>query len=114
MNRNADICNDKDHDDNSHVESHLKNKVTINVIKGDIVPIRLHAITSASFVGSYSGFITLTNTDGNQVNSDGNYFVTITEDGKKPYYKNSLYFALVNDSGDSNKYKMLFYGYYTQ
>ena len=108
MNRNADICNDKDHDDNSHAMPHLKTTVTIDVVKGDIVPIRLQVITNASFVGSYSGFITLINPDGNQVNSDGNYFVTITEDGKTPYYKNSRYFALVNDSNDSNKYNCYF------
>jgi hypothetical protein len=108
MNNNADICNDKDNDDNSNTKTPSSNKVTINVVKGDIVPLRLQVITSASFVGSYSGFITLTDPEGKQVNSDGNYFVTITEDGKKPYYKNSRYFALVNDKNDSNKFKCFF------
>jgi len=120
-NKNADICNDKDREDNNlfntkdREDTNMSSRATIDpvtttfkitLVKDDIVPIRVHVITTAGFSGSVSNFITATNPDGKPIitsNNDLNkYFVTITEDGNRPYYKKSKYFALVRDGKDTN------------
>jgi len=104
-NKNADICNDKDREDtNIFTQANVIPPTTtfkIRLVKGDLVPIRVHVITTAGFSGSISGFITATSPDSKTVVTKSNdvnkYFVTITEDGSTPYYKKSKYFALVYD-----------------
>lgn len=117
MNKNADLCNDKDREDtNIFTGANSKpptSTITLQLTKGDIVSLRMHVITTSRFSGSMSNFLSATGPDGVTkitTNNDLNkYFVTITEDGRTPYYKKSKYFALVldpaNKSDDNTKQK---------
>ena len=71
------------------------------------MPLRVHVITTASFVGSLSGFLTVKKPDGRSITANDanyNYFVTLSENGSKPYYKKNKYFALVNDPTNNNNF----------
>ncbi len=112
-NENADICNDQNRDGNTG-QSPVTNTFTLkNVIAGSFIPVRVHIIATPSYSGSGTmAFFTATSPTTNEIigknNDTYNYFVTLSKDGVKPYYKQSTYFAMLEDSKDKNKYTCWF------
>ena len=112
-NSNADICND---DGLSGIATDF---TTITVAAGSMIPFRVHVITTSAYNGyGKIPFITAqlitvstpivgitTPLPPVNNNTDYNYFITLSQDGK-PYYKQLMYLALLQVK--ESKYKCLF------
>ena len=114
-NTNADICNDED------INGIATNFTTITVAAGSIIPFRVHVITTSAFNGdgkfpliTAQLMSTATPVVGVTTplpivnkNTNHNYFITLTQDGNTPYYKQLMYLALL--FVQPSKYKCFFF-----